>query len=237
MSNIITNIEIEKFVSDVKRELRHLAAEERAELTDNLLDDLLEQQAEQGHTFTLPNAKDFATELASAAGLSLGETEVSRMNLEFFRIWKSVLGYFRTLSPAWAIVRGWLFFTLVYGPIAFGGIREIPAGAGEFVLLAGFAVVSVWLSIKQFRPMRYILVGLNVLLLVASPIVVADVNQAVDTYEKYKIFEITDDLIYQGQPVFALCGQDSYGQKFEVDKLFDEQGYPIFSSKDGSHVC
>ena len=237
MPTMITNIEIDQFVSKVKNELRHLSAEDRAELTDNLSVDLLDQLEEQGHTFTLPNPKEYAFELASAAGLAMGDQEVSRMNLEFLRIWRNLLGYFRTLAPAWAIVRAWLAFSLIYSPIVYGMIREVPNDASSILVLVGLVVASVWLSLKQFRPMKYVLITLNALLLIGSPVVIADINQAIHTYSNYVILDQTSALSFQGHAVNGVCAVDEYGNKVRAVKLLDSTGYEIYRADDVLGVC
>ena len=231
MATQVTDQEIKSFVRKVQNQLAGLKSDDLRELTENLEADLLDRRQAEGDKFKLGDAKLYATELAEAAGLDLEGIEVSRLNIEFLKIWKATLAYFRTLSPAWAIVRGWLMFTLIYTPIVYGQVGEIPGGARDTLILVALIGLNIWISKKQFAVFRVPLIALNTLLLIASPAVVADLNGAYELYQKYVVFEDSDTLIYQGRPVRAFCAIGSDGSKiYNVKKLLDQDGYPVFEN-------
>ncbi|MEO0312943.1 MAG: hypothetical protein RL140_173 [Actinomycetota bacterium] len=232
MAHIITDLEIKSFVRKVQNQLVSLKAEDLRELTENLEADLLDRRDAEGNNFKLGDAREYAKDLAEAAGLDLNNIEVSRMNIEFLKVWKALLSYFRTLSPAWAIVRGWLMFALIYTPLVYGRIGEIPSNTRDTLVLIALVVVNIWLGRKQFASLKYPLIALNVLLLAGTPVVVADVAGAFDLYKKYVIFESTSQLVFQGNPVRAVCAIGDDGSKiYNVRKLTNETGYPIFVSE------
>lgn len=237
MSSKISDKEITEFVRKVRSELRELPADELAELTENLAADLFERRNEEGDAFNLGNASDYAGQLADAAGLRITDVEATRMNLEFLRLWKSSLGYLRTLAPAWAIIRAWLIFALVFSPFVFGGIRALPGTTMSTVVLIALVVASVWLSLKQFKVLRIPLIVLNALLLIASPILVADIGQAVQLYTKYVVYENESTLVFQGSPVRGVCSFDPLGNKSQVQKLVDVNGYDIYVSDGLPPTC
>ncbi len=233
MGTQLTDQEIKSFVRKVQNQLIGLRPEDLRELTENLEADLLDRREAEGTNFKLGDAKAYAADLAEAAGLDLESVEVSRVNLEFLKIWKATLAYFRTLSPAWAIVRGWLMFALIYTPILYGHIGEIPGGARDTLVLVALIGLNIWLSRKQFAALRIPLIALNVLMLIASPAVIADLNVAYDLYKKYVVYEGTDTLLYQGHPIRAFCALGDDGNKiYAVKKLFDQDGYPVFESEE-----
>jgi hypothetical protein len=228
MANQVTDQEIQSFVRKVRQQLLGLKIEDVRELTENLEADLNDRRNAEGEKFKLSNPKEYAAELAEAAGLNLNELEISRVNLEFLRAWKATLVYFRSLSPAWAILRAWVVFALIYSPITTGGIREIPGNTVSAFVLAVLIAVSVWLSIKQYRPLRFVLITMNVILLLGSPVLVADIASDIQLYKKFVSVETLTTLTFQGNPVTSLCAMDEYGNKQPVVKLFDSAGYPIF---------
>jgi hypothetical protein len=152
-------------------------------------------------------------------------------------MWKATLAYFRTLSPAWAIVRGWLMFALIYTPILYGRVGEIPTNTRDAIVLVALVVLNIWLTKKQFSTMKYPLVIINVLMLFGTTIVVADVNNAVQTYEKYLIYERSNTLVAGGRAIYAVCAVDLNGMKSEVSKLLDKDGYPIYIREDTGYTC
>ena len=228
MATQVTDQQIKSFVRKVQNQLAGLNADDQRELTENLEADLLDRRAAEGAKFKLGEAKAYAADLAEAAGLDLESLEVSRLNIEFLKAWKATLAYFRTLSPAWAIIRGWLMFALIYTPIVYGHIGEIPGGARDTLLLVALIGLNIWLSKKQFAALRIPLIVLNALMLIASPAVVADLNNAYGLYAKYAVYEDSDTLIYQGHPVRAFCAIGSDGSKiFNVKKLLDQDGLSL----------
>jgi hypothetical protein len=232
MANQITDQEIKSFVRKVQNQLASLRAEDLRELTENLEADLLDRRDAEGTTFKLGDAREYAKDLAEAAGLDLNSIEVSRVNIEFLKVWKGVLGYFRTLSPAWAIVRGWLMFALVYTPLVYGRVGEIPVNTRDVLVLIALVALNIWLGKKQFAALRYPLIALNVLMLAGSPVVVADLAGSYELYKKYVIFESESQLVFQGNPVHAVCAVGDDGSKiYNVRKLTNETGYPIFVSE------
>lgn len=228
----ITNQEIKSFVRKVQNQLVSLRPEDLLELTENLEADLLDRRDAEGATFKLGDPREYAKDLAEAAGLDLTNIEVSRMNIEFLKVWKAVLGYFRTLSPAWAILRGWLIFALVYTPLVYGRVGEIPVNTRDTIVLVALIGLNIWLGKKQFAALRYPLIVLNVLMLAGSPVIVADLASSYELYKKYVIFESESQLVFQGNPVRAVCAVGDDGSKiYNVRKLTNETGYPIFVSE------
>lgn len=231
MATQVTDLEIKSFVRKVQQNLLGLSFDDVRELTENLEEDLKDRRDAEGKDFKLGNPKTYASELTEAAGLNLNELEVSRVNIEFLKAWKATIGYLRTLSPAWAILRGWVLFSLIYSPIFSGRIRELPNdGPSTFILLA-FIAISVWLSLKQFRPIRIAMIALNVVLLLGSTVVVADVAATVDLYKKYVNLDTLSSITFQGNPVNSLCAVDQFGNKYPVAQLLDAAGYEIFNAE------
>ena len=237
MATQVTDQEIKSFVRKVQNHLAGLNTDDQRELTENLEADLLDRREAEVSNFKLGDAKTYASDLADAAGLDLESVEVSRLNIEFLKVWKATLAYFRTLAPAWAIVRGWLMFALIYTPIVYGRVGEIPMNTRDWLVLVSLLVLNVWLSKKQFSALKYPLVILNILMMLGTTVVIADVSAAVKTYEKYMIFEITDTLVAGGRAIQGVCAVDLNGMKSEVSKLLDTDGYPIFMREDNTYVC
>ena len=237
MATQVTDQEIKSFVRKVRQHLLGLKIDDVRELTENLEADLIDRRSAEGAKFKLANPKSYANELAEAAGLNLNDLEVSRVNIEFLKAWRATLNYFRTLAPAWAIVRGWLMFALIYMPISYGRVGEIPGNSRDLVVLVALVVANVWLSKRQFSALKYPLVVLNVLMLLGTSVVVADVADAVKTYEKYVNFEASGILVAEGRPIFGVCAVDLNGHRSEVSRLLDKDGYPFFIREDNSYVC
>lgn len=237
MANLVTDLEIKSFVRNVQKHLIGLKIEDVRDLTENLESDLNDRRNAEGRNFKLGNPKVYATDLADAAGLNLDELEVSRVNIEFLRVWKATLNYFRSLAPGWAIVRGWLVFALIYMPIVYGRVGEIPSNTRDWLVLVSLVGINVWLSKKQFSALKYPLVILNIVMLLGTTVVIADVAAAVKTYEKYMIFEITDTLVAGGRAIQGVCAVDEEGMRSEVSKLLDTDGYPIFIRQDDTNIC
>jgi hypothetical protein len=237
MATQVTDQEIKSFVRKVQNQLAGLKSDDLRELTENLEADLLDRREAEGAKFNLGDAKAYANELIEAAGLLGDSVEVSRLNIEFLKIWKATLDYFRTLSPAWAIVRGWLLFALVYTPVVYGRIGEIPTNARDWIVLVALVALNIWLTKKQFAALKYPLVIVNVLMLVGTPVVIADVATAVATYEKYKIFEMSATLVAGGRAINAVCALDEYGNRTQVSKLLDQDGYPIYIAEEKFIAC
>jgi hypothetical protein len=237
MATQVSDQDINAFVRKVQNQLTGLKSDDLRELTENLEADLLDRRDAEGATFKLGEPKSYAADLAEAAGLSLQSFEVSRLNIEFLRIWQATLNYFRTLAPAWAIVRGWLMFALIYMPVVYGRVSEIPGNTRDWLVLVALVVVNVWLSKKQFSNLKYPLVVLNILMLLGTTVVIADLASKLQTYEKYVTFERDDTLVSGGRAIYGVCAVDLNGMRSEVRKLLDKDGYPIFIADDKTYVC
>lgn len=232
MTTNVTDQEIKAFVRKVQNQLVGLKSDDLRELTENLEADLIDRRQAEGKNFKLEDPKMYAKDLADAAGLNLESIEVSRMNVEFLKAWKATLSYFRSMSPAWALLRGWLMFALIYTPILYGRIGEVPGGTRDSLVLIGLVVLNVWLTKKQFSALKWPLVVLNVLLLASTPLVIADVSAAYDLYAKYVVYENSDSLIFRGTPVRAFCAIGFNGERiYNVQKLYDQDGYPVFTQE------
>lgn len=237
MATQVSDQDINAFVRKVQNQLTGLKSDDLRELTENLEADLLDRRDAEGATFKLGEPKFYAADLAEAAGLSLQSFEVSRLNIEFLRIWQATLNYFRTLAPAWAIVRGWPMFALIYMPVVYGRVSEIPGNTRDWLVLVALVVVNVWLSKKQFSNLKYPLVVLNILMLLGTTVVIADLASKLQTYEKYVTFERDDTLVSGGRAIYGVCAVDLNGMRSEVRKLLDKDGYPIFIADDKTYVC
>lgn len=230
MSNTMTNKEITEFVRKVRHELKTLTPEDLKELTENLESDLMERLAEEGPNFKLGNAADYAAELAEAAGLNISAVAATRMNLEFLRIWNSTLAYLRTLSPAWAIVRGWLLFALAYSPVAYGGIRAVPVDVRDWLVLTVLVALSIWLGLKRFASLYIPLIVVNTLLMLGGVYLAAQIGVAINDYRDYKVQELSGQLSVKGHPVNAACGYDQYGGSLgPLAIIKDQNGDVIFT--------
>ena len=237
MATQVSDQDINAFVRKVQNQLTGLKSDDLRELTENLEADLLDRRDAEGAAFKLGEPKSYAADLAEAAGLSLQSFEVSRLNIEFLRIWQATLNYFRTLAPAWAIVRGWLMFALIYMPVVYGRVSEIPGNTRDWLVLVALVVVNVWLSKKQFSNLKYPLVVLNIIMLLGTTVVIADLASKLQTYEKYVTFERDDTLVSGGRAIYGVCAVDLNGMRSEVRKLLDKDGYPIFIADDKTYVC
>lgn len=237
MATQVTDQQIKSFVRKVQNQLAGLNADDQRELTENLEADLLDRRAAEGAKFKLGEAKAYAADLAEAAGLDLESLEVSRLNIEFLKAWKATLAYFRTLSPAWAIIRGWLMFALIYTPLVYGRIGEIPTNTRDWIILVALVALNIWLTKKQFAALKYPLVIVNILMLAGTTVVIADVASAVATYEKYKIFEMSDTLVAGGRAINGVCAIDQYGNRTQVSKLLDQDGFPIYIAEEKFFGC
>ena len=230
MSSKISDKEITEFVRKVRSELRSLPADAMNELTESLEVDLLERREEEGDQFKLGIASTYATQLAEAAGFSFPSGEASRMNLEFLRIWNKALAYFRTLTPAWAIVRGWLLFALAYSPIAYGGIRAVPIDFRDWFVIAVLVALSVWVSLKKFVSLHIPLIVVNTLLMIGGFYVTALISNAIDEYRDYKIQALSGQMSVGGHPVMSACGYDQNGYNLgALSMIKDTNGNVIFT--------
>ena len=237
MATQVTDHQIKSFVRKVQNQLAGLNSEDLRDLTENLEADLMDRREAEGPKFKLGEPKPYASELAEAAGLDLERIEVSRLNIEFLKIWKATLSYFRTLAPAWAIVRGWLMFALIYTPIMYGRVGEVPGTTRDTLVMIALIGLNIWLFRKQYVALRYPLIVVNILMLLGTTFVVADATSAIKTYQKYVSFESTDTLISGGRPIYGVCAVDPNGSRHEVQKLLDKDGYPIYLAEGNTSNC
>jgi hypothetical protein len=128
-------------------------------------------------------------------------------------------------------------FALIYMPVVYGRVSEIPGNTRDWLVLVALVVVNVWLSKKQFSNLKYPLVVLNILMLLGTTVVIADLASKLQTYEKYVTFERDDTLVSGGRAIYGVCAVDLNGMRSEVRKLLDKDGYPIFIADDKTYVC
>lgn len=228
MATQISDKEINNFVSKVQRLLIGLSAEEKSELTENLVIDLQEKRDAEGTKFQLGDPKKYADELADAAGLKLKNYELSPANMKLLKLANTVGEYLKTLNPAWVLVRGWLVYSLIYSPIMYREVREIPDRALDLLVLIVLVLASFWLDRKKFKSLKYPLIVLNIGLMLVSPAVILDSNSRIENYRRWMALEQSDNLVFMGQAIHEVCAYDEYGNATPVIKLTDSEGWEIF---------
>lgn len=232
MANKSVNQDIKTFVGKVQRELAHLDSADIRELTENLEDALLEKSNEEGSSFKLPNPKIYADELVEAAGLSSNKDEQSTFNLALLAGWRNILRYLSTLGPAWAIARGYLIYSVGFGYLRYGGIREIPQNQIDFFVLVTTIGLSVWLNIRKFPALKILAVILNIAMVPLTFEFVHNLEDKVADYQYYVGTRGVENSIMdsEGNLYIRACAYDSQGNLLEMKTLTSLQGGVIMTA-------
>lgn len=229
MPSNITDNEIKDFVRKVRSSLKGLSVQDQAELTETLEGDLIERRASEGSEFKLGSPEAFANELAESAGLQVSTAEANGVAVAFLKGFSNFGRYLATLDPAWAIVRGYLFYAVVFSYFVFGGIQEIPYTSLSTLVMVAFIALSMWLSIKKFKVMKYPVVLLNVIGLVAALFMGESLQNKVADYQYYAETRSVENTLIDSNGTLhtAVCAYDDFGNRLPVRYVTDGMGYTI----------
>lgn len=254
-ATVSTTHDIAAFAREVRTHLDDLPADEVDDLLDGLEADLAEQAADNGASFTLPDAAGYAAELRTAAGLPdraegpgprvpLRE-RAERLRTDAARRIRSshagdaVLDLLVSLRPLWWVIRGvalYVTLTLLTVPLL-GRVDVVPGDGLAWAVLLGSLVLSVqwgrgmWLPTRWLRVVR---MGVNavttvvaILMLIAAPTVLPQIfaQQAAMSYEY--VDNSQPGLVLDGQRVRNVFAYDAAGQPLTDVQLFTEQGEPL----------
>lgn len=232
MANQVTDQDIRSFVEKVEKSLAHLKSADVQELTENLEDALREKRSDEGESFVLPNPQSYANELVEAAGLSIPNPEVSQISKTLIRLFRKLTAYLTSFGPAWAIVRGYLLYSVVYGFLMYGGMRELPGnGIDTFVLLTSIGI-SVWLNVKKYRFLSLAGIGLNVaILLFLVPVFSLNIQNKINDYRYYQQTRNLENTIIDsaGNLHSTACAYDELGNLLSMATLTDPAGSTLLS--------
>jgi hypothetical protein len=229
MSSTITDNEIKDFVRKVRGSLKGLSAQDQAELTETLEGDLIDRRASEGIEFKLGSPEVFAKELAEGAGLEASKFEAKGLGLVFLKLLSKIGGYLSTLDPAWAIFRGYLFYSVIFSYFVFGGIQEIPYTSLSTVIMFAFIALSMWLSIKKFKAMKYPVIALNIIGLVASLFMGVSLQNKVADYQYYTQTRGLENTMIdsQGNLHQTVCAYDDLGNQLNARYITDGMGFTL----------
>jgi len=98
------------FAESVRRELRHLAAEEVADLTDGIESDIAASLSDGA---TLPSVTDYASDLLRGAGIEVPDSlpkskannVINSMKVLVSQWWSAFRVFSTGLAPAWWVIR------------------------------------------------------------------------------------------------------------------------------------
>jgi len=146
------------FAESVRRELRHLAAEDVANLTDGIESDIAASLSDGG---TLPSVTEYAADLLRGAGIEVPESDpkgkaknvIVSLEVLVLKWWTAIRVFSTGLAPAWWVVRAWIVAELIGSVVSETNMPltlisqwgEMPVG-GVFVLL-----LSLYFSIRIGR--------------------------------------------------------------------------------------
>lgn len=249
--NATTQMEISRYVEQVRAALADLPAPVRDELLEDLPEHLAEVLAEGEGSLVdrLGEPAAYAAELRASAALDtpaaapgLGQRAGAawqRTRDRLHRVDRRVgpmLGYqtasefLRLLRPGWWVLRGYLA-AMLFAYLTSGnppGIFPRPAGSVVigFLVLVGFVIGSVWLGSRRPQLTRWprrILIGATALALVFGLFAVFGIDARSRSSTPEPVY-------YQGNPfaeVQDVYVYDSQGRLVEGARLFDENGQPI----------
>jgi hypothetical protein len=132
-----------------------------------------------------------------------------------------------SFGPAWAIVRGYLIYSVAYGYVIYGGIRELPKnGMDTFVLLLMIAV-SVWLNLKKYKMLTYAAIALNIAVLVLLvPEFSVNIQNKIADYRYFiQTRNVENSIIDSNGNLFTTaCAYDDLGNRLPMSTLTDPAG-------------
>jgi hypothetical protein len=227
MAHKITNTHIEEFLEDVKAQMSDLTKSQLEGLIDGLAEELQEQR-DNDPTFRLANAKVYANELRSAAGLpAQASNENSNAFLKLVsKSWK----FIKTFQTTWFVFRGYLFFPFVFSPLVFHKIVFTPRIWFTILVTAVFIIVSLWIGNGRgkFRALKYPLVVINLLAALAGLVTLSQFQVATSEYVEYKTIHDSGLLFRGSQWVNYMCAFDAQGNQLELAKLTDRTGSTVY---------
>ncbi len=249
-----TDIDIVAFASQVRRHLDDLPTDDVEELVDGLEADLMDQAADSGDSFSLPDAAAYAEELRAAAGFAPRAERTRRPRFRRVRRLRSllrarweavrehpfavpVLAFAVSLRPVWWLFRGWVVFAIV-GPMlgATEVIVGLPWSAWGWFLLLALLVVSVQWGRGRWTPRQWIgrlRKAVTVIVIVAAPFVMMaaanSVQLALYVYGPRTYYEdtTTPGLAVDGVRVRNIFAYDADGNPIDGVQLFDQNGDPL----------
>jgi hypothetical protein len=243
---------VDDFARAVRAALADLPADEGDDLTDGLEADLTERAAdEESPEFGDPI--DYANELRSAAGLPPRKVHrpdtlegaivgawrelTSGLRDVYSRPLIAKLGqFFVSLRPVWWLIRAWAFYGILTWLFAVPSLRLSPL---TFVLGVGALVVSVQFGRGRWLPknwMRKTLLGVNIVLILALPIVLVATGSAWGSQIDAAYAEGANDgsheqngLVYNGREISNIFAYDADGKPLTQVQLYDQSGHPLYT--------
>ncbi|MFY1699180.1 DUF1700 domain-containing protein [Solwaraspora sp. WMMA2101] len=249
--NATTQMEITRYVEQVRAALADLPTTVRDELLEDLPEHLAEVLAEGDGTLVdrLGDPTEYAAELRASAALDTPATTPgfghrvtaawqsarSRLGRADHRV-GPLLGYgtasefLRLLRPAWWVLRGYLA-AMLFAYLTSGnppGLFPRPGGSLVigFLALVGFVIGSVWLGRRQAgltRWPRRTLTAATAIMLIFGAVTVAEVDGRSRSSTPGPVY-------YQHDPypqMLDVYVYDGQGRLVEGARLFDENGQPI----------
>ncbi|WFE29416.1 hypothetical protein O7623_09600 [Solwaraspora sp. WMMD791] len=249
--NATTQMEITRYVEQVRAALADLPATVRDELLEDLPEHLAEVLAEGDGTLVdrLGDPTEYAAELRASAALDTPATTPgvghrvaaawqstrSRLARVDHRVgpllgYRSASEFLRLLRPAWWVLRGYLAALLFAHLVTDGSPGLFPRPGGSVVIgllvLAGFVTASIWLGRRQAgftRWPRRTLTAATAIVLIFGAVTVAEVDGRSRSSTPGPVY-------YQNDPytqVLDVYVYDGQGRLVEGARLFDESGQPI----------
>lgn len=248
---VTVRADVAEFARRVRAHLDDLPADDIDDLVDGLEADLMDQAADAGDTFALPDAEAYASELRSAAGLAprasgRGGSRLAARWDSVNRAWAQwsahpvvdpVRQWLVSLRPVGWVLRGWLVFTVAGALLGTDGWLEgYPVNTAGWLALAGLIVVSVqwgrglWMP---YRWMRRVVAAVTVVSIVAVPFVLVALERSISNQREYYSFQLaresyqTPGLAVDGERVRNIFAYDAEGNPIEGVQLFDHNGNPL----------
>lgn len=244
--------EIVLFAAGVRAELSDLPTDEIDDLTDGLEADLAERRSDTPDE-ALGDPAVYAAELRAAAG---HPPRAARAHLGADGILPDLTSVITVLRSRWAsfierpLVAGtvsmivslrpvwWVFRGAVIGMLVqswFSGGVALPFSLPAWLAMIAAVVVSVqigrgrWVLPRIW--LRRALVGVNVVLALAAPFLVASVvntlNNMYFAYNYEQPADIPDGLTHNGVNVSNIFAYDAEGNPIDRVQLYDQAGEPI----------
>ncbi|GAA3094260.1 HAAS signaling domain-containing protein [Streptosporangium carneum] len=243
----------DRYAQAVRDALADLPARDREELLEDLDDHLAEVAAESDAPLEerLGPPEAYAAELRAAYGdrtVAMGKKgrslrtrlAASRDVLSRLPVYRHAEEFAPELRPAWWVLRGYVLALLLS---ALSGTRHIlPGSPAEWVVVAAFVVVSVWLgrTAREGRPPRAVRAGIaaiNALVAIVAMVVVftaGDWNPRRDDlfYESARDAPVTQrvEMVPSGSlggDVHNIFPYSKDGRLLEGVRLYDQEGRPI----------
>ena len=240
------------FAAAVRAALADLTSDEIEDLTDGLEADLTERIADGGAE-DLGDPSAYAEELRAAAGLprrtkpSSGSSVIAELRMLPTRISREAIAsatrypavggigrFLLTLRPLWWVFRAAVVTELAF--VIFGASGWAPLGGSTIVVFLVILVVSVQFGRGRWLPfawMRGLLLIANILLIIATPFLVARVATEVNNawyssnYASSEPDYSQAGLTLDGNQVSNVFAYDAQGNPLTDVQLFDQDGKPL----------